>query len=1232
MKVLLCILPVYTLTLISCASYQTINSLSPEKVQNSEKKAVGLVHSMYLIGDAGGSQPGIIAPALKALQFHAKGAGKHSSLLFLGDNIYPNGMVKKNDPTRDACEHALKVQLDVIKTFPGKSFIIPGNHDWRNNLEGVKRQENFVKDYLDDKRVFLPRDGCAGPEVIELTENLILVIIDSEWWLRDWDLDPKVNRDCEIKTRSELILALTDLLKKNRNRDIVLAFHHPLYTYGVHGGYYTFKDHLFPFTALEKDLWIPLPVIGSLYPLLRGNAGIKQDHNYPPFVEFKNEILAATREFENVIFVAGHEHNLQYIIEDRHPFIVSGSGSKSSPLHRGKALEFGSSDQGFAVLNFYSDGSVQLRFFKAGEDGSAGLLYETWVQGPDKPEPDVVMDDLVKEDSATLSIYSDEETRRSKLYQWFWGRWYRDLYGTAIRVPTLNLETSYGGLTPARRGGGMQTLSLRLKDSQDREYVVRGLQKNATSLLPQVFQNTFVADLMRDFFTTAHPYAALTIPPMADAISVYHANPRLYYLPKQPALGRFNPLFGSALHLFEEHASGDWSHLASFGNSKDIISTADLLHKLQQNDHHRLDRPYIIRSRLFDLVLKDWDRHQDQWRWAEIPDKKEKVKYYRPIPRDRDQAFAHFDGFFTRLATRSVINLRPMQPFVPITKKVHWLTWGTRYFDRRFLNEASWPEWEKEIGHIQSNLTDEVIDSALHTLPDEIYRQGGSHIADVLKARRDHLPVMAQKLYRFLARSVDVVGTNDEDFFLVERLDREKVRVTVYYNDDRKKKNPIYQRTFSAAETREIHLYGLEDDDYFEVSGDPANNIKIRLIGGKGKDHFRETSTGNPDGKQILIYDDLGENTLEKGADTRDKRSIRRFQNEYRFTDFQYNYSLAVPYAAFLSDDGAFIGGFITHQVSGFKKQPYSQSHTFNLNYAFATNGYQVSWKGRFVEAFGRWDYQPSILYQTPRYTSNFYGLGNDTESIFDKDFYRVRTKIFRMTSGIRRQYKSGVSLGVIPQFEQVKVENTVDRFISSISSTLRPGVFENQSYAGIDLVFAHEQKQTAAYPVKGMQFNGSIGWKQNLNERNRSFVRLSQALIFYLPVNRRETVVLATRFSANQIFGKFDFYHGVSEGGFTSLRGLRPERLNGRASVTHSNDLRIPILRVKNNIIPFVVGITGSLDHGRVFIETRENSDWHISYGGSLWLNFVNAAVIRTGWHHSIDGSRVIVALGYAF
>jgi hypothetical protein len=37
------------------------------------------------------------------------------------------------------------------------------------------------------------------------------------------------------------------------------------------------------------------------------------------------------------------------------------------------------------------------------------------------------------------------------------------------------------------------------------------------------------------------------------------------------------------------------------------------------------------------MLIGDWDRHYDQWRWAEY--KKKGQVIYRPIPRDRDQAF-----------------------------------------------------------------------------------------------------------------------------------------------------------------------------------------------------------------------------------------------------------------------------------------------------------------------------------------------------------------------------------------------------------------------------------------------------------------------------------------------------------------------------------------------------------------------------------------------------------------
>jgi hypothetical protein len=35
------------------------------------------------------------------------------------------------------------------------------------------------------------------------------------------------------------------------------------------------------------------------------------------------------------------------------------------------------------------------------------------------------------------------------------------------------------------------------------------------------------------------------------------------------------------------------------------------------------------------MLLGDWDRHEDQWRWSEF-EKENGEHYFRPIPRDRD--------------------------------------------------------------------------------------------------------------------------------------------------------------------------------------------------------------------------------------------------------------------------------------------------------------------------------------------------------------------------------------------------------------------------------------------------------------------------------------------------------------------------------------------------------------------------------------------------------------------
>ncbi len=1229
----LCIMAALCLFIVSCASYHSAY-VSPHHTQDEikEKNDGELVHTSFLIGDAGGSPIGQIAPALVALKRHLMAAGKESSVIFLGDNIYPDGLPKKDEEGREAAEWALKVQLDAIKDYKGRRVIMPGNHDWRRGLKGILRQEDYVEDYLDKKHVFLPEKGCAGPEVVKLTDQLIMLVIDTEWWLQNWDKEPEINADCEVTTRDELIRAYTDVLKKNRTKDIIVAFHHPLYSYGAHGGYFPVKDHLFPLAKAIKGFYLPMPIIGSLYPLLRGSAGVKQDNNYGPFDDFRSKIMLASGEFENLIFVAGHEHNLQYITEQRHPFIVSGSGSKGTPLNKGKNLEFGSTDHGFVALDSYRDGTMIARFITVDDDGNDQVVFTRQIKGPRQVPTQFDFSEYESgQEIYTKSIYDPASTQKKGFYRMIWGDWWRAVYGQQLEVPTLDLSTKLGGLEPIRRGGGMQTSSLRLEDKDGRHYAIRAMEKNADNLLPRVFKNTFAAEMMRDFFTTAHPYAAFVIPKMADAINIYHANPKLYYLPKQPALGAYNENFGGELYLFEERPAGDRSDVESFGRSEDIISSLDLLEKLEKNDNHRLDRSWIIRSRLFDLTLSDWDRHEDQWRWASFEDEERDLKIYRPIPRDRDQAFAKFDGFLTRLATRSVINLRPMQTFPEMTKKVHWLTWGTRFFDRRFLNEISWDEWKNEIKYIQQHLTDEVIEDALSDWPQKVYSIEGDRIVRTLKKRRDNLGGMALQLYRFLARSVDVVGTQKPDYFLVERLDAGKTRVSVYRNNDKAKKNRIYQRLFDANETKEIILYGLEGKDYFEVTGDVRSGTVIRMVGGQGNDHFVDRSNVTGGKKHTLVYDDLRKNEIEKSKETKDKRTFRRLTNEYHFREFRYNYTLGIPFAAFLSDDGFFLGGFVTHDVGKFKKIPYGQRHTFGVTYAFATQAFKLSWRGEYSQALGKLDFMPRIHFQTPSYAQNFYGFGNDTDDTGDIEFHRVRNKVFRVATGIRRQFKSGAAFEFTPQYEQIKVEQTEDRVITQPSDFIRDGIFENQSYLGLDISFSQDNKNNLGYPTRGMIFNGNVSFRNNLDQTDRAFLKLDQNLTFYLPLSKSQLFVYATRIETNQIFGDFDFYHGVTLGGLQSLRGFRVERFTGRASVAHSNDLRFPLFTVRNNLLPFAVGLTGSFDYGRVWTKELESDTWHTSVGGSLWFNFVSAAVLRAGVYSNGDDTRVVIGLGYA-
>ena len=152
---------------------------------------------------------------------------------------------KEDKSSYDLAKNKLLNQLALSKEFKGKTLFIPGNHDWYNGINGLKRQEEIVTDYLNDKKSFLPGKGCPIDD-LKINDFTTLITIDSQWFLEDWDKTPTINDDCDIKSREGFFEELESLLTKNKEKTVILALHHPLMSNGSHGGQFSLKKQLFP--------------------------------------------------------------------------------------------------------------------------------------------------------------------------------------------------------------------------------------------------------------------------------------------------------------------------------------------------------------------------------------------------------------------------------------------------------------------------------------------------------------------------------------------------------------------------------------------------------------------------------------------------------------------------------------------------------------------------------------------------------------------------------------------------------------------------------------------------------------------------------------------------------------------------------------------------------------------------------------------------------------------------
>ena len=1097
---------------------------------------------------------------------------------------------------------SLEKQLQLVKAFKKEVIFIAGTQEWSG--DGHKRVKNIEK-YIqkNSKAKFYP-DDSAPLKAHDLGKNIVLITLDSQWFLEDWNDHVYINEESEIQNRTLFFLEFENQIKKAQGKIIFVAVHHPIAT------------------NTKQGLW--------------GNIGgfSTNDFQNTQYRKLRNRLKTIARGTDNIIFLSGHDKNLQYL-DKGVPQIISGAAGEIEGVKAGGNEEFALAKEGYVRIDIDTYGKVIANFFTV-ENTSTKQVFTTAILKGEKNEK-AINYNFKEQFPATqsASIYTKEAATKGGFYKALWGDHYREFYGKEVLAPVVLLDTLMGGLTPLKRGGGQQSKSLRLEDKMGRQFVMRALKKSTTKFLQaNAFQDTYIGDaldgtvvdkFLSDFYTTSHPYTPFAIGGLADAVAVSHTNPELFYIPKQEVLGEYNDDFGDELYMIEEHVGNTQLGLESFGTPKKILSTADVLQEINKSGKAVVDEPSYIRARLFDMLLGDWDRHEDQWRWA-LFENEDGTEYCKPIPRDRDQAFSKYDGALISFLTRAIPGLRKMQTYDVDLRSVKWFASSPYHLDLTLINASGLDEWQKQAKYIQEGISDADIDNAFAAIPEEIKGETIADIKTKLKGRRGNLMKIAKAYYTYLNRFEVVTGTQKSDDFIITRLPNGETNIKI----DRKDLG-LLDRTFSNDITKEIWIYGLDGKDSFVVTGEGDHPIKIRIVGGKKNDTYDFKNT-----KKVKLYDYKSkENTIVN------KNSKKWLVDDYDINNYdhkkvKHSFNQLLPLLAVNPDDGLKIGVLSNHTFYGLQRNPFTYKHTISAAYYTSTSGYDVSYVGEFSNLFRHWNFGVEGSHTSPNFAENFFGFGNESSydpDVVDLDFNRVRIRKWAAAVSLNWRGVNGGHFQFKPLVESFDVENTFARFVRGLP--VNASIFEQQVYGGVESSYSFKNKNSTAFPTLGVDLRLTAGYKTNIDNtaNENSFGYIQPVIAIDHKLTKRGSMVLATKLGGQLILGDdFEFYHGARIGGNNSLRGFRNERFTGKQSFYQNTDLRIPLGGLKTSVIPIRFGITGSFDYGRVWTANDTSNIWHNSVGGSLWVVGAEALTANFGYFNSTDGGRIVFELGFSF
>ncbi|MCC7133218.1 MAG: metallophosphoesterase [Gemmatimonadales bacterium] len=353
--------------------------------------------SLFLIGDAGATTAS--DRVLVELRRQGRAAPRGSTIVFLGDNVYPRGIPEDTAADYPEARRRLLVQAALADSTGLRVIFVPGNHDWdRHRPTGwaqIQRQERLLRDYATQNRVAVelqPRGGCPGPVTTDLPGSIRLVAIDTQWWLHTGPRPgratdavvrtlPDPDPACGVTTEAAFLDSLRRV-NAAADRVTVLVGHHPLASHGEHGGHHPWIQYLFPLVPTPIAPWAWLP-IGWIYPLGRRLVGHRQDLIGAANQAMRRALEGTFSDRSPFIYAAGHDHSLEVMRQGPGRFyLVSGSGMErhQSAVGRGDSTAFASSRPGFMRVDVLEDQRVSVEVTVIDESNQPRGVYRAWLR------------------------------------------------------------------------------------------------------------------------------------------------------------------------------------------------------------------------------------------------------------------------------------------------------------------------------------------------------------------------------------------------------------------------------------------------------------------------------------------------------------------------------------------------------------------------------------------------------------------------------------------------------------------------------------------------------------------------------------------------------------------------------------------------------------------------------------------------------------------------------------